>query len=169
VTGEELRAEVVRILTADAKTKRGRALAETAASGGLAVELAHDDVFVRLELDAARPALEALAKAGFSSLVFVTAVDRPTEMTIVWRLAHMGWGQEVFVECQVGREAPEAPSVVDLWPAADWHERETYDLFGVRFAGHPDLRRLLLPEDWVGHPLRKDYEDASMVKRPNYI
>jgi NADH-quinone oxidoreductase subunit C len=55
-------------------------------------------------------------------------------------------------------ELPEVPSVADLWRTADWHEREVYDLCGVRFTGHPDLTRILLSEDWVGHPLRKDYE-----------
>jgi NADH-quinone oxidoreductase subunit C len=55
-------------------------------------------------------------------------------------------------------ELPAVPSVTSLWPAADWHERETFDLAGVWFEGHPDLRRILLAEDWVGHPLRKDYE-----------
>jgi NADH-quinone oxidoreductase subunit C len=55
-------------------------------------------------------------------------------------------------------ELPEVPSVVELWKGADWHEREVYDLCGVQFTGHPDLRRILLSEDWVGHPLRKDYE-----------
>jgi NADH-quinone oxidoreductase subunit C len=55
-------------------------------------------------------------------------------------------------------ELPEVPSVTSIWPAADWHEREVYDLSGVWFTGHPDLRRILLAEDWVGHPLRKDYE-----------
>ena len=53
---------------------------------------------------------------------------------------------------------PEIPSLVDVWKTADWHERETYDLSGIHFVGHPDLRRILCPEDWVGHPLRKDYE-----------
>jgi NADH-quinone oxidoreductase subunit C len=53
---------------------------------------------------------------------------------------------------------PEVPSVVSLWRTADWHEREVYDLSGIWFAGHPELRRILLSEDWVGHPLRKDYE-----------
>lgn len=55
-------------------------------------------------------------------------------------------------------ELPEVPTVTGVWPAADWHERECYDLVGVRFTGHPDPRRLLLNDDWVGHPLRKDYE-----------
>lgn len=55
-------------------------------------------------------------------------------------------------------QLPEVPSVSGIWSTADWHERETYDLSGVRFTGHPNLRRILCPEDWVGHPLRKDYE-----------
>lgn len=55
-------------------------------------------------------------------------------------------------------ELPEIPSVATVWGIADWHEREAYDLMGVRFTGHPNLRRILCPEDWVGHPLRKDYE-----------
>lgn len=55
-------------------------------------------------------------------------------------------------------ELPEVPSVSRVWPTADWHEREVYDLCGVQFTGHPNLARILCPEDWVGHPLRKDYE-----------
>lgn len=58
----------------------------------------------------------------------------------------------------VAGQLPEVPTVSHLWPTADWHERETFDLVGVMFTGHPDLRRILLAEDWEGHPLRKDYE-----------
>lgn len=61
------------------------------------------------------------------------------------------------VKVLVARDQPVLPTVCDLWPAANWHEREVYDMFGIRFEGHPDHRRILLPEDWVGYPLRKDY------------
>jgi NADH-quinone oxidoreductase subunit C len=62
------------------------------------------------------------------------------------------------LKVRVPREKPEVPSVMDLWTGADWHERETWDLFGIRFTGRAELPRILLPEDWPGHPMRKDWE-----------
>lgn len=67
-------------------------------------------------------------------------------------------GSEIAVKVRVPRDDPHIPSVADIWPAANWHEREAYDLLGILFDGHPDLRRILCCDDWVGHPLRKDYE-----------
>lgn len=64
----------------------------------------------------------------------------------------------LVLKVRVPRDAPDVPSVMGVWIGADWHERETYDLLGVRFTGRPPLRRILLPEDWPGHPLRKDWE-----------
>lgn len=65
---------------------------------------------------------------------------------------------KITVKVEVPVATPEVPSVSSIWRSADWHEREAYDLVGVVFTGHPDLRRILLPEDWEGHPLRKDYK-----------
>ncbi|HYD42324.1 MAG TPA: NADH-quinone oxidoreductase subunit C, partial [Anaeromyxobacter sp.] len=67
----------------------------------------------------------------------------------------------IVLKVEADRAAPRVPSVEGVWRAANWFEREVYDLFGVEFAGHSDLRRILLPDDWVGHPLRKDYQEAG--------
>ncbi len=64
----------------------------------------------------------------------------------------------LVVKVRVPRDAPDVPSVMDVWTGADWHERETFDLVGVNFTGREELNRILLPEDWPGHPLRKDWE-----------
>lgn len=66
---------------------------------------------------------------------------------------------KLTLKVDLPREEPRVPSVVSLWPTAGWHEREAWDLMGIVFQGHPDLRRILLTEDWEGHPLRKDYVD----------
>lgn len=65
---------------------------------------------------------------------------------------------EIAIRVTVPREGGHIPSAADVWPAADWHEREVFDMLGVVFDGHPGLRRILCPDDWKGHPLRKDYE-----------
>lgn len=76
----------------------------------------------------------------------------PNKTSLVVKVMLPRWKNDV------AGELPEVPTVSHIWPTADWHEREVYDLSGVRFVGHPNLRRILCPEDWVGHPLRKDYE-----------
>ncbi len=101
---------------------------------------------------------------AFDFLMCLTAVDYPkdNEIEIIYSLYSMKHHHRFTVKVRVPRENPEVASVADLWPAADWHEREAYDLLGVRFEGHPDLRRILLPEDWEGYPLRKDYQVQDM-------
>ena len=103
------------------------------------------------------PALE------FDFLESVTAVDWPKDQKIevVYHLFSYAHRHSFVLKAMLGREAPTIASLTSLWDAADWLEREQYDLMGVTFAGHPDLRRLLLPEDWQGHPLRKDYEQPA--------
>jgi NADH-quinone oxidoreductase subunit C len=110
-----------------------------------------------------------LRDLGFDRLGMVTAVDRGEFIEMVYRLQSRAIHVGLFLKCAVPRSDCKVQSMYDLWPAADWQEREVYDLFGVEFEGHPDLRRILLPDDWVGHPLRKDYQDDRMIRRPDYI
>jgi NADH-quinone oxidoreductase subunit C len=96
----------------------------------------------------------------FARLSAVTAVDRyPAEprFEVVYLLHSIERNQRLRLKCRLPGEAPELDSVTAVWRAANWYEREVFDLVGVRFRNHPDLRRILMPEDWSGHPLRKDY------------
>jgi NADH-quinone oxidoreductase subunit C len=79
------------------------------------------------------------------------------QMACVYDLWSFDLRHTFAVKVFTPRESPSIPSVADLWPAADWHEREAYDMFGIDFPGHPDLRRILCADDWEGFPLRKDY------------
>jgi NADH-quinone oxidoreductase subunit C len=85
------------------------------------------------------------------------AVTREQHFEVIWHLRSIRNRSILAVKAKLPFADPSVDSVADLWPAADWHERETYDLLGITFRGHPNLRRILLPDDWVGHPLRKDY------------
>jgi NADH-quinone oxidoreductase subunit C len=77
---------------------------------------------------------------------------------VVYHLRSITRGARIVLKCFVTRDAPESiPSIAHVWRTAEWHEREAFDMFGIHFSGHPDLRRMLMPEDWEGHPLRKDY------------
>jgi NADH-quinone oxidoreductase subunit C len=96
----------------------------------------------------------------FVRLSTVTAVDwfpQEPRFEVVYHLHSVEANERLRLKCRLSGEAPEIDSVTQVWRSADWYEREVFDLFGIRFAGHPDLRRIMLPEDWEGHPLRKDY------------
>ena len=128
-----------------------------------------EDGTLEVPLDRLHAAAADLRSIGFSRLGLVTAVDYKDRFQMVYRLKSASLGVGMFLKCDVDRDDPRVPSFCDLWPGANWPEREVYDLFGIVFEGHPDLRRILLPEDWVGHPLRKDYEDDRIIRRPDYI
>jgi len=127
------------------------------------------DGVLLVECDQLYKAASDLKALGFDRLGMLTAVDRGETFEMVYRLTSRSMSAAIFLKCHVPREAPRTQSLVALWPAALWQERETYDMFGIEFEGHPDLRRILLPEDWVGFPLRKDYSDDRIVRRPDYI
>jgi NADH-quinone oxidoreductase subunit C len=91
--------------------------------------------------------------ANLSGVDYVAA----DKMCVVYDLWSFEIRHSFAVKVYCPRENPSVPSVYDLWPAANWHEREAYDMFGIVFPGHPDLRRILCAEDWEGFPLRKDY------------
>lgn len=130
----------------------------------------HDEnAWLDLDTGAFYDTMARLYDMGFDRLGMVTAVDDGEAITMVYRLTSRALSAGLFVKVKLERDEPHILSVVELWPAANWQEREVWDLFGVRFDGHPDLRRMFLPEEWVGHPLRKDYEDDRIIRRPDYI
>ncbi len=104
----------------------------------------------------------ALAKDpefGLTYLSFVGAIDWPqrNEFEVVYHLyTHQG-REELLLKVRIPRDDPHIPSVTGVWDGANWHELETYDLLGIVFDGHPNLRRIMMTDDWVGYPLRKDY------------
>lgn len=96
----------------------------------------------------------------FDYLIDVTSIDHfgdEPRFEIVYHLYSMPRAIHLRLKLKVPEEAGAVDTVSDIWPTANWHEREVYDMFGVRFRGHPDLTRILMPIDWEGHPLRRDY------------
>lgn len=106
------------------------------------------------------PLLEHLKESGFDMLLDVGGVDyfpRSPRFEVVYHLLDMKSLARVRLRCTPDDEDPVVPSAAHLWPSAAPAEREVFDLFGVRFSGHPRLTRIMMPDDWEGHPLRKDY------------
>jgi len=102
---------------------------------------------------------------AFDYLFCVTCVDWKTHFTMVYHFTSTIHRHTVVVKSKLDHTNPEIETVCDIWRTAEFHEREAYDLFGVEFNNHPDLRRLFMTDDWKGWPLRKDYEDpVNMIK-----
>jgi len=101
----------------------------------------------------------------FDYLFCLTCVDWKTHLTMVYHLTSTRYRHNIVVKVKLDRTAPAIETVCRIWRTAEFHEREVFELFGVNFLNHPDLRKLILPDDWVGYPLRKDYEDPiNMIK-----
>lgn len=103
----------------------------------------------------------------FDYLASLTAIDNGPDkgnIDVLYHLTSIPYQRNCILKVRIPREIEKAtlPSVSKIWQTANWHEREAFDLVGVVFEGHPDLRRILLPNDWVGHPLRKDYQEEEL-------
>jgi NADH-quinone oxidoreductase subunit C len=129
------------------------------------------DQWVTVPAERIREVLSALKADGYRLLVFLTCVDHlidssrefPARFEIVYQLRDLDKPAEIRVRAFIGGDSPRIDSVHDIFPPANWEERETYDMFGIVFTDHPDLTRILMPDDWVGHPLRRDYPVGGEV------
>ena len=100
----------------------------------------------------------------FDYMFCLTCVDYPEHMVMVYHLRSMQHGHEMVLKVKIDdRENPVVDTLCHIWRTAEFHEREVYDLFGVKFTDHPDLRRILLDDEWEGYPLRKDYVDEINI------
>lgn len=118
------------------------------------------DPFVRVEPGAVADIAAFLKNdedMQFESLMCLSGVDFPEHLTVVYHLFSTFHKHKIVLKIEVEREEPLVPTVEKIWGVANWHERETYDMYGIEFEGHSDLRRILCPDDWEGFPMRKDY------------
>lgn len=151
---------------------------------GWAIEQAYGNTWITLPRAGFKLQVRAWKDAGFNYLADVVGIDylrypqaRPERFCVVYELVSMpgyqdGDGSRFFVRVFVPESDPVVPSLTDLWMGADYLEREVYDLYGIRFEGHPDLRKILTPEDLEGHPLRKDFplgETPTLFKEGRFI
>jgi NADH-quinone oxidoreductase subunit C len=126
----------------------------------IASELSRGRAELEISPSAIRSVLERLRERGFRFLASVHGVDyypQEPRFGVVYELLDMEHVERITVKVRLGGDAPEVDSVCLEWPTANHQEREVYDMFGVRFRGHPDLRRILMPEDYEGHPQRRDF------------
>ena len=137
------------------------ALTENYADKLIEVYQSSGDTFVRIEADAIVEICTFLKeKQHFVYLTDVFGIDRYTSderFEVAYNLVSLRHGDRLFLKIRCNEENPEVDSVSGVWPAANWAERETYDMFGIRFRNHPDLRRIYMPEDFQYFPLRKEF------------
>jgi NADH-quinone oxidoreductase subunit C len=123
--------------------------------------------FLNVEVSIAefRQLAKDLFGQGFQYLFCVTCIDWKTHLTMVYHMSSPADRNSIVLKVKLDRGNPEIETVSDIWRTAEFHEREVYEMFGVIFQGHPDLRRLILTDDFVGFPLRKDFDDpVNMIK-----
>jgi NADH-quinone oxidoreductase subunit C len=121
-----------------------------------------DTIVARLDrsiLHGVAERLRGLPELPYETCNFIAAVDYERYFETVYHLYSYSSNTYLEIHVEVPRAKPVIDTVCDVWPSADWHEREAWDMMGIRFEGHPDLRRILLKDDFIGHPLRKDYVD----------
>lgn len=100
-------------------------------------------------------------KLGYDFPDCLTAADKIENFELIYNLYNSNQNQSLMLKAPVSKENPTVDSVASIWPGMDWQEREAFDLMGISFKGHPDLRRILLPDDWTVYPLRKDYTETD--------
>lgn len=122
---------------------------------GIYAKQKDDNTFL---LDRARivDACSALKAAGFEHLTLITCIDWKDKFEMVYHITKYGRKDLVVLRVMLSYKDPKLPSITSVWPGAGWHERENFDLLGIIFTGNNDLRRILLPDDFEGHPLRKE-------------
>lgn len=103
---------------------------------------------------------------GFELLACISGVDMLDHLETVYHIRSIGRSQVIQLKVRLDSQKPEVDSVVSVWATANWLERETYDMFGIRFAGHPDLRRMLLDDDFEGYPLLKSFHQVPLTVKP---
>jgi NADH-quinone oxidoreductase subunit C len=128
-------------------------------------EISQDEFFVYLQVDVSRlvSVMRSLLNDwGMNYLANLSAVDYDSEFEVVYHLyAIPDNGKKIAVKVRVPHQQAQVPSLVTVFPTADWQEREAFDLMGISFSGHPNLVRILLPDDFSGHPLRKDFRKEA--------
>jgi len=106
----------------------------------------------------------------FDQLSCITGLDNgpePGTMEVIYTLYSIPFNQSIMLKVVLPRESPEVESVASIWKSANWLEREVFDMYGIKFLNHPDLRRILMPADWDGFPLRKDYKEQETYRNIN--